>query len=41
MPTFRMRADEVEAVLAYLKSVDPCVQPSSDQTAMNRCFAPL
>lgn len=41
MPAFRMSADEVEAVLAYLKSVDPCAQPSSDQAAMDRCFAPL
>jgi mono/diheme cytochrome c family protein len=41
MPTFRMPTSEVEAVLAYLKSVDPCAQPSSDRTAMDRCFAPL
>lgn len=41
MPAFRMPADEVEAVLAYLKSIDPCAQPSSDQAAMDRCFAPL
>jgi cytochrome c553 len=41
MPAFRMPADEVEAVLAYLKSIDPCAQPSSDKAAMDRCFAPL
>jgi cytochrome c len=41
MPTFRLSTAEVESILAYLKSIDPCMQPSSDQSAMKRCFAPL
>ena len=41
MPTFKMQTHEVDAVLAYLKTIDPCVQPSSDQAAMDRCFSPL
>ena len=41
MPTFKLAQDEVEAILAYLKSIDPCAQPSSDRLAMKRCFAPL
>ena len=41
MPTFTLPNDEVDAVIAYLGSIDPCKQPSSDRLAMKRCFAPL
>ena len=41
MPTFRLSRGEVDALLAYLRSIDPCAQPSSDRAAMQRCFAPL
>lgn len=41
MPTFHLSRSEVEALLSYLASIDPCAQPSTDRAAMARCFAPL
>jgi len=41
MPTFRLSPDEVEALLTYLRTLNPCTQPASDAEAMKRCFAPL
>lgn len=41
MPTFRLRRRAVDRLVAYLRHIDPCAQPSSDEAAMARCFAPL
>jgi cytochrome c len=41
MPTFRLSRSEVDELLSYLRSIDPCAQPSTDRVAMNRCFSPL
>lgn len=41
MPVFRLSAEEADQLIAYLRSVDPCVQDSRDRAAMDRCFAPL
>lgn len=41
MPAFRLSAPEADRLMAYLRSVDPCVQDSADRAAMDRCFAPL
>ncbi|MET0375001.1 MAG: cytochrome c [Rhizorhabdus sp.] len=41
MPQFRLAAADIERLLAYLKSLNPCARPSSDRAAMERCFAPL
>lgn len=41
MPTFLLDRGEVDRLVAYLRHIDPCAQPSSDEGAMARCFAPL
>lgn len=41
MPIFHLDEAETEGLLAYLTSIDPCAQPSSDRQAMERCFSPL
>lgn len=41
MPVFQLSRREVDHLLAYLRSIDPCAQPSTDREAMARCFAPL
>lgn len=41
MPTFHLDGREVDALLVYLRTLDPCSQMSSDQEAMDRCFSPL
>lgn len=41
MPVFELSEREVDRLLSYLRSIDPCVQPSSDRAAMDRCFSPL
>lgn len=41
MPTFRMTPQEADALVNYLRTIDPCAQPSTDRAAMDRCFAPL
>lgn len=41
MPAFRLSAEEADRLVAYLRSVDPCLQDSTDKAAMDRCFAPL
>lgn len=41
MPTFILKPQEVTDLLAYIRSLDPCGRPSSDQAAMARCFAPM
>jgi cytochrome c len=41
MPKFRLRQTQIDELLVYLKSLNPCARPSSDTEAMNRCFEPL
>lgn len=41
MPQFTLTADETTAIVDYLKGLDPCAKPSSDDKEMRRCFAPL
>ncbi|MEO0062691.1 MAG: hypothetical protein RLZZ08_1251 [Pseudomonadota bacterium] len=41
MPAFHMSAEEADRLVAYLRSIDPCAQPSEDRASMERCFAPL
>lgn len=41
MPVFRLSEREVDRLVAYLRSIDPCAQPSTDSAAMARCFDPL
>lgn len=41
MPVFRLSQRDVDDLLAYLRSIDPCAQPSIDEAAMKRCFEPL
>ena len=41
MPRFVLAPQEVTDLLAYLRSLDPCGKPSSDQAAMAKCFAPM
>ena len=41
MPVFRLSQRDVDDLLAYLKSIDPCAQPSTNKEAMARCFEPL
>jgi mono/diheme cytochrome c family protein len=41
MPRFVLEPQEVTDLLSYLRSLDPCGKPSSDKSAMAKCFAPL
>ena len=41
MPRFRLDPADIDALLDYLKCLNPCARPSSDRAAMARCFAPL
>ncbi len=41
MPTFHLPQAKVDPLLAFLKSLNPCSAPSTDQAAMERCFEPL
>lgn len=41
MPSFMLDQDDVTDLLAYLRSLDPCGKPSSDEAAMAKCFAPM
>lgn len=41
MPKFLLPQAKVDPLLAFLKSLDPCSAPSSDQASMKRCFEPL
>lgn len=41
MPRFRLKEAEIDRLLEYLRSLNPCGRPSSDRAAMERCFAPL
>lgn len=41
MPVIQLPDQAVDDLLVYLRSIDPCVQLSSDEVAMARCFEPL
>lgn len=41
MPRFKLEPAERGEILSYLKSLDPCAKPSSDEAEMRRCFAPM
>lgn len=41
MPRFVMSSREIDDILSYLRSLDPCGKPSTDKIAMARCFEPL
>jgi len=41
MPRFTLDPGEMDAILSYLRSLDPCARPASDAPAMRRCFAPM
>lgn len=41
MPRFTLSPAEVDRLLAYLGTLDPCGRPSSDAAAMAKCFAPV
>lgn len=41
MPRFVLRPAEIDALVDYLGSLNPCTRPSSDKAAMARCFAPM
>jgi len=41
MPRFTFAAEERAAIIAYLDSLNPCAQPSADDSAMARCFDPM
>ena len=41
MPTFQLKPRDVDSLLIYLRSLDPCAQPASDTAAVERCFEPL
>ncbi len=41
MPRFQLPQAKVGPLLAFLKSLNPCSAPSTDQAAMERCFEPL
>lgn len=41
MPTFILTPQEITDIISFLRDLDPCGQPSSDSTAMAKCFAPV
>ena len=41
MPQFRLKPHDLDNLLHYLMSLNPCARPSADSAAMERCFAPL
>jgi len=41
MPVFRLSQRDVDNLLGYLRSIDPCAQPSTNEDAMAKCFEPL
>lgn len=41
MPRFRLAANDIDHLIAYLENLNPCSKSSSDKAAMERCFAPL
>jgi mono/diheme cytochrome c family protein len=41
MPRFILPPTEIDMLVDYLRSLNPCGKPSSDKAAMARCFAPM
>lgn len=41
MPILILAPEEVDDLLVYLRSLDPCGKASSDKAAMAKCFAPM
>ena len=41
MPQFTLPPREIDSLVDYLRSLDPCGKPSSDAAAMAACFAPM
>jgi len=41
MPQFSLQPAEIDSLLAYLRSLDPCGQSSSDIAALATCFEPM
>jgi cytochrome c len=41
MPHFTLPPAEIDRLVDYLRSLDPCGKPSSDSAAMAQCFAPM
>ena len=41
MPQFTLPPAEIDNIVGYLRSLNPCLRPSSDKAAMTRCFAPI
>jgi cytochrome c len=41
MPHFTLRPAEIDSLVDYLRSLNPCGRPSSDTAAMEKCFAPM
>ncbi len=41
MPRFTLVPAERGEILAYLKRLDACAKPSSDEAVMRRCFSPM
>jgi mono/diheme cytochrome c family protein len=41
MPHFILKPAEIDSLVDYLRSLNPCDKPSSDQAAMAKCFAPM
>ncbi len=41
MPRFILGPSEIDRLVDYLRSLNPCGKPSSDTAAMKACFAPM
>ena len=41
MPRFVLTPGEIDKLVDYLRSLNPCQRPSSDAAAMAKCFAPM
>jgi mono/diheme cytochrome c family protein len=41
MPRFTLAPAEIDQLVNYLRSLNPCGKPSSDKAAMRACFAPM
>jgi cytochrome c len=41
MPHFILKPAEINSLVDYLRSLNPCTKSSSDQAALAKCFAPM
>ena len=41
MPRFVLTPGEIDSLVDYLRSLNPCGKPSSDAAAMKECFSPM